>query len=730
MKYIFVTIMAVLVVWSAVAWRITPETRARQYVTPATPTPAHGWRNLPPSTPPPLSIKLDALCNMQPANPDGLHLLVFGAAEPKEANAPAYNRVALCIGPDYANKLAETPVSPWQWTDPFNIELKAESGTRALDWRMNLRHLAPDATKLLLYLSHVYDEEGVRPLQQALYAGLDRPVDWRTQLTWVTDLNPQRRPQIEAFNRWYPECFLGLIPADASGVNVQRNIVQACSGVGPAIIDVYGIHELQMYASAGILMDLTDVAKKMGFGPDVTYPKARPGMFIDGKQYCFPCNVNARILIYNKNLFDRYDVPYPPTDHVIDWLEFVEKYAKPLTVRPPGRAVPDCFGIALEKEEWQDTLYQAGGTVFADDGTRCVVDSPRAIAGIRMYRDLMHKYNVTPDPVQKVGMSSQGGWGAGWMNWFGAQKMASIRIGKWALIVLRRYIEEQRRRFAKRFPQTSIPTDPNHIRPWTKQWMIDHPAPADWPPLRLGAMHVPRMPGCPPLVLLTQRSAAVSAMHPHADKAVQFLQFLAGPEYSRLINSGADALPGNRKYADIDQQLSPDWPDERDLHVLTNQAVAWGKVREVSPFVDAMEMFRLIRAQVQRLEADPDFTAEQAMQIAAKDVNDAIQRNLRNDPKFKKRYDQTIAKQRPPIATAPPCHGWVPHRFSGGEHEFERETASPRSTGILPVTHTRVPHRFSGGEHEFERETASPRTGILPVTHTRVPHRFSGGEHE
>ena len=100
------------------------------------------------------------------------------------------------------------------------------------------------------------EEEGVRPLQQAVYASVDRPADWRTQLTWVSDPNPQRRPQIEAFNRRHPDCFLRLIPADLSGMNVQRNVVQACSGVGAAILDVWGIHELQMYVNAGILLKL------------------------------------------------------------------------------------------------------------------------------------------------------------------------------------------------------------------------------------------------------------------------------------------------------------------------------------------------------------------------------------------------------------------------------------------------------------------------------------------
>ena len=644
MKYIFASILVVLVVWSLVAWRIIPETRARQHVLNVSLGEPAGWRNLPRSASSARTAHVPSICGMSTDDADGLYLLMLGSdQEERSANrAGRDDRVALCVGRDYEHRLADARASSWHWTEPFSLTLTGPDGPVTMDWRMNVRRLSADGSQLLVYLSHVFEDDGVRPLQQAVYANVDPPADWRTRLTWVSDSNPQRRPQIEAFNRWYPECFLRLIPVEGTGGGIQKNIVQTCSGVGPSIIDVYGIHQLQIYVNAGILMKVTESAEEMGFGPDVTYPKAAPAMFIEGEQYCFPCNVNVRIIIYNKNLFDRYDVPYPPTDRVIDWLEFVEDYGKPLTVQPPGRRVPECFGLSCALEDWQGTLYQAGGKVFSDDGTRCVVDSPEAIAGIRLYRDLMHRYNVMPSPVQQAGMSGQGGWGQGWMNWFGGQKIACIRIGKWALITFRRFIAEQRRRFAKRFPGVNPPTDPNALRAWTRQWMIDHPDPTDWPPLRLGAMHVPRMPGRPPLVLLTQRSAAVNGLHPHSKQAIEFLRFLAGEEYCQTINDGADALPGNRKYATIDRQIHPDWPDERDLHALTNEATAWGQVREISPFLDALEMTRLIGAQVQRLEADPDFTAAQAMRTAAKDVNDAIQRNLRNDTKLQERYNGIV----------------------------------------------------------------------------------------
>ncbi len=636
MKHIFAGILTCLGVWSLLAWRIAPETRARQHVVHVSPKKAEGWANLPQTPSPVLAAPIASICGMQPDGVDELNLLVLGG----EAG---YDRVALCAGRDYAARLAEARVSSWQWTEPFQLDLRGEGGRPAMDWRMNLRQLSADGSELLVYLSHVFADEELRPLQQVVYAGLDRPSDWRISMTRVTDPHPKRRLELEAFNRWFPECYLRL---DPSNTGVQKVIVQTCSGVGPSIVDVYGVHQLQMYVNAGILRDLTQDAKQMGFSTDVSYPKLAPALCIDGRQYCFPCNVNVRLLIYNKNLFDRYDVPYPPTDRVIGWLEFVEAYGKPLTVRAPGRPVPVCFGLTLAG--WEQMIYQAGGRLYSPDATRCVIDSPEAIAGIKMYRDLMHAYNVMPNPIQQSGMSGQGGWGQGWINWFAGQKIACIRIGKWALDTFRRYITEQRRRFAKRFPGVEPPSDPERLRAWTRAWMIEHPDPVDWPPLRLGAMHVPHMPGRAPLVLLDHKSAAVPArrLNPNVEHALKFLRYLAGEEYCQIINDGADALPPNRKYATIDRQVHPDWPDERIIHVLTNQATEWGYVRQVSPFIDALVMDRLINAQVQRLEADRTFTAAQAMRIAAKDMNDEIAKNLRNDAKLREKYEGIVGRSK------------------------------------------------------------------------------------
>ena len=440
----------------------------------------------------------------------------------------------------------------------------------------------------------------------------------KASLVWVSDNNPQRVPQIERFNRMYPNCHLRL---DPNNTGVTKIIVQSCAKVGPDIIDVYGVQQLQTYVEAGILLDVTEVAKERGFDPSVTYPKAGAGLKIDGRQYCFPCNVNVDIIFYNKNIFDKLNVPYPP--RMCTWDEMV-KIAEKVTIRPEGAKLPECFGMA--NIHWQSVLRQNGATIFSEDRTKCVVDSPEAIEAITFYRDLMHKYNVMPTPLQKTAMTGEGGWGQGWLNWFGAQRLAMMKVGKWGLITFRMYIKEQRR--AK------------------ERWAKEHPGePYPGPePLNLGACHVPHFRDRPRCVILASRSAAVNRLSPHAEQAVNFLAYLTTKDYCETINEGADALPGNKQFGSVEAMHNEEFPEEDIMNELTIEATQWGVVKQVSPFIDAGTVLRLIETQIQRIESDSDLDVSTAMNQAARDVNKQIQKNVERDPHLKQRFAELRGK--------------------------------------------------------------------------------------
>ena len=416
--------------------------------------------------------------------------------------------------------------------------------------------------------------------------------DGRVPLSWVTDPNPQRGPQIEAFNKMFPECRLRL---DASNTGMTKILVQSTVGIGPDIFDVYGLEQMNTYVKAGILLDVTDIAKEMGFDRSVTYPAARTTFSVDGRQYGFPCNVNATVIFYNKALFDKHDVPYPSGHWT--WDECVE-VAKKLTHRKTDGRGYETFG--LTRVDWKELLLQFGGSIFSPDLTRCTLDSDESIEAIQFYHDLHFKWHVMPTPSDKLAMSGEGGWGAGDIRWFGNGRIAMIRIGRWGLIQFRKYKG-----------------------------------------LSLGVCYMPHVRGRRPVAFCRSRSAGVNAKSPRRDQAVKFLKFLASEPYCKLINLGADALPGNKAYGTTEHMHNDRHPEDDEYNHYFIDVLRYGHPLDISPFVNPFVVNRIARREIERILAK-DKTPAEAMRDAARKINTEIRKNVAKDATLRVRYDQAI----------------------------------------------------------------------------------------
>ena len=414
--------------------------------------------------------------------------------------------------------------------------------------------------------------------------------DGKVPLAWVTDPNPQRTPQIDAFNNMFPECKLRL---DASNTGMTKILVQSTVGIGPDIIDVYGLEQMHTYVAAGILMDVTEIAKEQGFDPSVTYPAATGTFTVEGRQYGFPCNVDAPVIFYNKELFDRDGVRYPEGHWT--WKECVE-VAKRLThQRKDGRGY-ESFG--LTRVEWKELLLQFGGRIFSPDYTRCTLDSEEAVRAMQLYHDLHFEWHVAPTPSDKLAMTGEGGWGAGDIRWFGNGRLAMIRIGRWGLIQFRKYGN-----------------------------------------LKLGVCHVPHVEGRRPVVFCRSRSAAVNAKGPNRLHAAKFLKFLASKEYCDLINVGADALPPNKAYGAVEHMRNPRHPEDDAYNHYFIEVLQYGHPLEISPFVSPYVVNRIAQREVDRILAR-DKKPREAMLDAARKINAIIQDNVSKDEVLRKRYER------------------------------------------------------------------------------------------
>lgn len=417
----------------------------------------------------------------------------------------------------------------------------------------------------------------------------------KTPIIWASDDNPVRRGQIALFNELNPTYHLSLDPSNAG---LQKVIVQSLAGVGPDVFDCYTGGELAAYVRSGIAWDITDELKKMGIDVSkITWPVVQSTCIYEGRVYGFPGNVNGPAFWFNKDIFRRYGVPFPTGPW--SWRQMIP-IAQKLTIRGRNGRVQQ-YGLLCDWSIWQQFVRQWGGRVYTPDGTRCIVDSPQAIAGVQFLHDLIYKYHVMPTPVEQATMATEGGWGSGDISVFGAGKAAMAYGGRWWLCSLRSY-----------------------------------------PGLHLGAVECPHGPVR--IYIGGGRSSLINKNSPRRYQALAFIKYLAGKPYNDLINHQADALAPLKSASYTPQYLhDPAYPDE-DFNAVWRDVVKYTVPEEVSPFVNPDLARRILTSQMDLVKSDQKSAAD-ALRTAERQINQEIQKSLAIDPVLRARYDSLTRNQ-------------------------------------------------------------------------------------
>lgn len=159
--------------------------------------------------------------------------------------------------------------------------------------------------------------------------------------------------------------------------------------------------------------------------------------FNDGKQMMGTGLATGVMLVYyNKSLFDRVGLEYPPADadDAWTWDEFVE-IAKRLTVDRRGNDATspdfdpqniDTYGVTLPQwwGGWLPFVLSNGGNIANEEGTEFLLNEPEAVEALQALQDLIYVHHVAPTPAQsqslpaanimmqsgKVAMSVDGMW--------------------------------------------------------------------------------------------------------------------------------------------------------------------------------------------------------------------------------------------------------------------------------------------------------------------------------
>ena len=459
---------------------------------------------------------------------------------------------------------------------------------------------------------------------------LPRPASsCKTPLSWLSWNGPERLRQAAEFNELNPECHLTI---DPNNMGVTKVVVQCSANMGGDIIDFVNQKNIQTYQSAGIIKDLTEDAKRLGFGLD-TIPKQMYPLVclkvldkngdIKMRQFSYPLNLYHSYIIYNKDIFDKYGVPYPPED--LTWGKYIEIAQKLTVYQNKDDKIPEVFGakgvipIIL--------VWEKGGRIMNRDGTRCLLNSKETLNALCFFHDLIYKYKVEPTATMAAGVTTSDGLKANY-SWLCDGKLAMSFGARWYLMMMRPYFKERQQ----------------EIDAWEKA----HPGEkyAGPKPYRFGACLAPRFKNGPRYTDCGGRCAALNAASPHLDEALKFMSYAAGKDYAQQIIDIADSKPPNRKFYRKELFCSREYPGEKEIHDMSIEAIKYGYMENLSPLIDNAIVHREYLELISKIRSNPDLDREDIQELAdysADIINRKIAENIAKNKLARKFYRKIIA---------------------------------------------------------------------------------------
>ena len=389
---------------------------------------------------------------------------------------------------------------------------------------------------------------------------------------------------------------------DAGTHDMRKRVVQGVSGVASAIFSTSGPN-IDYMQQIGMLADVTEAARELGFSLDATYPGLKPIMFVDGRQYAFPSNVTTLSYLVNAEVFEDVGMDPPPVRWTVEQFERIGKELIARANQGPRQTV-------FMADRAPPLFHRVFGvSMFNETMTRSTLDDPRVVASLAVEHKWTHVDHLLPTAAEISSFDVEGGMRGGLFQLVHDGHLGMFNTGRWALIELRRMGGDVPLRFAE-LPHAGFACS-----------------------------------------LLTGHTLGVYQGSPHRDLATLFLAFLASETYSLRVIEIADSLPPRPDVVDLEQFTRPaahpsEWSQDHSVHeAFARDARENGVAWSVSPYVSfeiCARSYHDMRSRVLSNVASP----EEAAAAAAAHVNREIQRSLAESPELRQRYQRRLAIQR------------------------------------------------------------------------------------
>lgn len=258
-------------------------------------------------------------------------------------------------------------------------------------------------------------------MASALVAGASLPMVHAQDVTlsyasWDKDQAVGLRKVLDAFEAANPgiKVEMETSPWDQYWTKMEA---AATGGNLPDIVTMHSA-ESYKYMSNNMLMNLDEIIAQNNIDMSTFAAGIEDFYKYEGSTYAIPKDASVVALWYNKKLFDEAGLDYPNADWT--WDDLLEA-AKALT--NPDTGVYG-FGVSNNNEVgFWPFLFQAGGTVYSEDGSKSTYNTPEVIEALQFYADMINVHKVSPAAtvMQETPKSAL----------FQAGKLAMIIEGNW-----------------------------------------------------------------------------------------------------------------------------------------------------------------------------------------------------------------------------------------------------------------------------------------------------------
>ena len=203
----------------------------------------------------------------------------------------------------------------------------------------------------------------------------------------------------KAFATKNPTYSISIEPA---GAKYDDKVLTDVAGGTPPDVFLQGGRDFGLFVSKGVLQDLSALIARDHYDTSDFFAVCMQLTTWKGKAYGLPDDLNLLGLYYNKDLFDKAGVAYPPTAWGAPnwtWQDF-EETARKLTVTKGGTTAQ--FGAdfgGLDPTGIAPVIWSDGGDYLDKNWTRSLMDQPQAETAIGYLQTLVVKDRVIPSPA-------------------------------------------------------------------------------------------------------------------------------------------------------------------------------------------------------------------------------------------------------------------------------------------------------------------------------------------